>query len=88
MPSISTRPESGCIRPRASRIITLYGANQQFQLKDGADPEKLAVIPNGIDLDTYGAIDSAPAERPTIALIGRRWPWTFAQAYLPFKSAI
>ncbi len=66
----------------ASRIITLYKANQQFQLKDGADPAKLGVIPNGIDLEAYGAIESTPPAEPTIALIGRVVPIKDIKTYL------
>jgi glycosyltransferase involved in cell wall biosynthesis len=56
-------------------IITLYAGNQQFQLQDGAPPEKLRVIPNGIDYDRYASIQRSAGPRPpTIALIGRVVP--------------
>ena len=55
-----------------TRIVTLYEGNQQFQIDDGADPEKLAVIPNGIDTERYAAVvRGQDARPPTIALIGR-----------------
>lgn len=57
------------------QIITLYGGNQILQREDGADPARMRVIPNGIDLDRFAAI--RPLEdkpRPTIALIGRVVP--------------
>jgi glycosyltransferase involved in cell wall biosynthesis len=58
-----------------SEIITLYAGNQQFQLQDGAPPDKLRVIPNGIDFDRYAAIPRSTSPRaPTIALIGRVVP--------------
>jgi glycosyltransferase involved in cell wall biosynthesis len=55
-----------------SGIITLYGGNQILQRRDGAPPEKLRVVPNGIDYERFSAIepDTTP-RRPTIALIGR-----------------
>ncbi len=56
-----------------SRIITLYEGNTVLQVQDGADPEKLLVIPNGIDLS-----DAAPRRRgdqaPVVSLIGRVVP--------------
>jgi hypothetical protein len=58
----------------ASRIITLFEGNQPLQRAGGADPERMMVIPNGIELPegTPGRDNSDP--RPTIALIGRVVP--------------
>jgi glycosyltransferase involved in cell wall biosynthesis len=58
----------------ASEIITLYEGNQQFQLQDGAAPEKLRIIPNGIDYDRFSRIRRETKTRPTVALIGRVVP--------------
>jgi glycosyltransferase involved in cell wall biosynthesis len=56
-----------------SKIITLYEGNTLLQLQDGAAPEKLMVIPNGIDIaDT--ACRRRPDSAPTVALIGRVVP--------------
>lgn len=56
-------------------IITLYQSNQQFQIEDGAPPDRLAVIPNGIDYLRFSAIARVPDERPpTVAMIGRVVP--------------
>ena len=55
-----------------SQIITLYGGNQPMQLRDGAIAERMTLIPNGVDIDMYGAVKPASQSRlPTIALIGR-----------------
>ncbi len=40
----------------ADHIITLYGDNQKAQLADGANPEKMKVIPNGIDIERFSRI--------------------------------
>ena len=56
-----------------SQVITLYEGNTLLQLQDGADPAKLMVIPNGIDVGetvTRELGDGAP----TVALIGRVVP--------------
>ncbi|HYR84023.1 MAG TPA: GT4 family glycosyltransferase PelF [Terriglobia bacterium] len=59
----------------ARKIVTLYEGNQQFQLQDGAAPEKLAIIPNGIDYERFSKIGrAAERRRPTVALIGRVVP--------------
>ena len=51
-----------------ARILTLYEGNQQFQIADGAPREKLAIIPNGIDVRRY----APPAARERRAGFGRR----------------
>jgi glycosyltransferase involved in cell wall biosynthesis len=66
---------SHCCYEACREIITLYEGNQQFQLQDGAPPEKLRIIPNGIDYDAYAGLQRAPGpRRPTVALIGRVVP--------------
>jgi glycosyltransferase involved in cell wall biosynthesis len=55
-------------------IITLYNGNRIAQIADGADDAKIRIIPNGIDVETYGSIIPEPQPRPTIALIGRVVP--------------
>jgi glycosyltransferase involved in cell wall biosynthesis len=57
----------------SSRIITLYEGNTLLQLQDGADPERLMVIPNGIDV-TESARPDRNGEPPTVALVGRVVP--------------
>ena len=58
-----------------NEIITLYGGNQILQKRDGAPPEKLRVVPNGIDYERFSAIEpDATPRRPTVALIGRVVP--------------
>ena len=59
----------------ASRIITLYTGNQQFQIADGAEPAKLQIIPNAIEYNRFSTLAvSRPAHPPAIALIGRVVP--------------
>jgi glycosyltransferase involved in cell wall biosynthesis len=67
----------------AGEVVTLYGGNQQLQLEDGADPEKLKIIPNGVD---YERLSKAGAERgehpPAVALIGRVVPIKDVKTYI------
>lgn len=58
----------------SDKIVTLFPENQKMQMSDGADPEKLEVIPNGVDYPTYSKIIPQKTSRPTIALIGRVVP--------------
>lgn len=66
---------SRCLYSMARSIITLYEGNQAMQRRDGAPPDRLRVIPNGIDFDGYAAIPRQDEGRPpTVALIGRVVP--------------
>lgn len=57
----------------SDRVITLYEGNTALQIQDGADPARLLVIPNGIDLSR--PVERAPGNAPpTVALIGRVVP--------------
>jgi glycosyltransferase involved in cell wall biosynthesis len=56
------------------RIVTLYEGNQQLQQYDGADPAKMAIIPNGVDVERFRSIEQSSGGKPTIAMIGRVVP--------------
>jgi glycosyltransferase involved in cell wall biosynthesis len=63
----------------ADEIFTLYTGNTIEQIKDGADPNKIRVIPNGIDLERFGEAAQAhdargPNDRFTVCFIGRVCP--------------
>ncbi|WP_370154896.1 GT4 family glycosyltransferase PelF [Ferrovibrio sp.] len=74
---------SHCTYSAASRIITLYGGNQDLQRRDGAPEDRLLVIPNGIDFDRFAAIPRVNGGRPpTIALIGRVVPIKDVKTYI------
>lgn len=59
----------------ARQVLTIFGGNQKFQRNDGADPAKMRVIPNGVDVERFAGIERhAGGRRPTVALIGRVVP--------------
>ncbi len=63
----------------ADEIFTLYTGNTLEQIKDGADPNKLRIIPNGIDLERFGEAAAefdarGPNERFTVCFVGRVCP--------------
>ena len=60
----------------ADPILSLYGANRERQLQDGAAPERAHIIPNGIQLDGLAPLRAErPADPPPIlCLIGRVVP--------------
>ena len=57
----------------ADRIVTLYEGNKLKQIAAGADPGKITIIPNGIDVDHYRSIKRKPrsARRKAVGFIGR-----------------
>jgi glycosyltransferase involved in cell wall biosynthesis len=65
------------------KILTLYEENQNYQLALDADRQRMAVIPNGIDLRRFQDLPRArPDARPTVALIGRVVPIKDIKTYI------
>ena len=73
----------------ATRITTLYGANQTMQRALGATEDKLIVIPNGIQLEKFAALTPVPDRpRPVVALIGRVVPIKDIEAFIAAAEVI
>jgi glycosyltransferase involved in cell wall biosynthesis len=65
------------------RIITLFSNNQVLQRRDGANPDKMRIIPNGVNFDHYASIPRSIAPHPpTIAFIGRVVPIKDVKTYI------
>ncbi len=64
------------------RTITLYEGNKEFQVEDGADENKIVVIPNGIDYEHFSSIERIEHKIPTFALIGRVVPIKDIKTYI------
>lgn len=65
------------------RIITLFEGNQSFQLHDGADKDRMEVIPNGIDFERFEKLSRVKNDRSfTVALIGRVVPIKDVKTYI------
>ena len=45
----------------ADLIVTIFEGNRQAQIRDGADPAKTVVIPNGVDLEPLAGLVPVPA---------------------------
>jgi glycosyltransferase involved in cell wall biosynthesis len=59
----------------ADEVVTLFEENQRAERRLGADPAKLRIIANGIDVARFAELPRATRDRrPTIALIGRVVP--------------
>lgn len=61
----------------ADAITTLYDGNRRSEIKDGADPKKISIIPNGVDIDAFREIyrnRTKKAKRRTIGYVGRIVP--------------
>ena len=72
----------------SKKIVTLYQGNQAAQLSDGADADKLMVIPNGIDIERFSAIKRQEHDIPTVAMIGRVVPIKDVKSFIRACSII
>lgn len=68
----------------ADRIVSLYEGVRQRQISDGALPEKLTVVPNGIDLARFLPLRQTRAvdPPPILALLGRVVPIKDVKTYI------
>lgn len=55
----------------ADRIFTLYEGNRIRETLEGADPKKITIIPNGIDVPAFEAIPREKKPTPQIGYVGR-----------------
>lgn len=66
----------------ADAIFTLYEGNRLRQVLEGAAPEKITVVPNGIDVRDYLSISRRRGPEPKIGLIGRVVPIKDVKTYI------
>ncbi len=69
-------------------IITLFKGNQAYQLEDGANPSKMAIIPNGVDLSRFEKVSHRRTGHPTIGMIGRVVPVKDVKTYIRAVSLV
>lgn len=55
----------------ADRIFTLFEGNKMREILEGADPKKVTIIPNGIEIKKFADFKREKKPNPQIALIGR-----------------
>lgn len=44
---------SGCAYAYADKVVTLFGRNREIEIELGCRPDKIAIIPNGVDVRAY-----------------------------------
>ncbi len=69
-------------------IITLFTGNQPAQIADGANPDRLRIIPNGVDIERFSRVQKRVHDRPTVALIGRVVPIKDIKGFLRTVSVL
>jgi polysaccharide biosynthesis protein PelF len=70
---------------RSRAIISITQVNQQYQVRDGADPSKLKLIPNGIDINRFRNIErhvEGSEHGFTVGFIGRIVPIKDVKTFL------
>ncbi|MCP4269482.1 MAG: DUF3492 domain-containing protein [Candidatus Brocadiaceae bacterium] len=58
----------------ADKIVTLYDGNKNLEIEYGADPEKIDIIPNGVQIDKFllqRSIEKPDPATRKIGLVGR-----------------
>jgi len=57
----------------ADAIFTLYEGNRQLEIAQGAEPDKIEIIPNGIDVELYSGLQRKRSsdENPAVGFVGR-----------------
>ena len=66
----------------SNEIITLYTGNQRFQLEDGAEAEKMKIIPNGIHYSLLSKLEKPKKEKKIIGFVGRVVPIKDVKTFL------
>ena len=69
-------------------IYTLFEGNKVLQVQDGADPKKVTVIPNGVDVERFAKIKAESHDRATLAMIGRVVPIKDIKSFLRASAMI
>lgn len=44
---------SSCAYDNSDQVITLFGRNQEIEIELGCSPDKISIIPNGVDVEAY-----------------------------------
>jgi glycosyltransferase involved in cell wall biosynthesis len=69
----------------ADEIISVTTANQRYQIQDGADPRRMKVIPNGVDLRRFGNVRTSLTRQSrefTVGFVGRVVPIKDVKAFI------
>ncbi len=71
----------------ADHILTLYSGNRDLQIREGADPSKIEIVPNGIKLEAFTGLKPADYPSPdqssfTIGFVGRVVPIKDVKTFL------
>lgn len=66
----------------ADRIFTLYEGNRIREVLEGADPKKITIIPNGIDVKVYSELQREKRKDPCVGFIGRVVPIKDTKTYI------
>ncbi len=74
----------------ANPIISLYEANRQRQIQDGAAPARTRVVPNGVDMERFSSLRARRPRQvpPVLGLIGRVVPIKDIKTFIRAVAAL
>ncbi|MEQ8191933.1 MAG: GT4 family glycosyltransferase PelF, partial [Candidatus Eremiobacterota bacterium] len=75
---------SSLIYNHASTVTTLFTDNARMEIEAGADPGKIVIIPNGIDMNRFSSVKQKGLNKDilTVALVGRVVPIKDIKTYI------
>ncbi len=69
--TVFTRNVVRTIYNKADLIVPVCNANRTWEMKLGADPARIRVIYNGIEVEKFRPLEAQKSERPTIVSVAR-----------------
>lgn len=75
---------SSLIYNHSDTITTLFSDNARMEIEAGADPAKIVIIPNGIDIDKFACVKQKDLNKDilTVTLVGRVVPIKDIKTYI------
>jgi len=61
---------SGCAYDYTDRVVTLFNRNREIEIELGCDPDKIEIIPNGVNDQDYADVAQMPPKEETKIRIG------------------
>jgi len=75
---------SSLVYDNSSTITTLFSDNARMEIEAGADPSRIVIIPNGIDMERFASVKPKELNKKTltVTLVGRVVPIKDIKTYI------
>ncbi len=72
----------------ADLTVTLFEANRRLEIEMGCPPERAIVVPNGIDVERFTAVERTEKEHFSVGLVGRVVPIKDIKTYIATAKTV